>query len=121
MSEKIRIYHNPRCSKSRGACALLAERGVEFEVIEYLKTPPSLEELRAIVALLSIRPAELVRRNENIFKEQYAGQALDDNGWLQAMVEHPILIERPIVVAEGRAVIGRPPERIATMLGGPGT
>ena len=119
---KATIWHNPKCGTSRNTLAILEETpGVEVEVIEYLKTPPSLEELRAIVAQLGIRPAELVRRNENIFKEQYAGQALDDNGWLQAMVEHPILIERPIVVAEGRAVIGRPPERIATMLDGPGT
>lgn len=116
MPGKIRIYHNPRCSKSRGACALLVERGVEPELIEYLKTPPSLDELRRIVAMLGIRPEELVRRGENVFKEHYADRTLSDEAWLEAMIEHPILIERPIIVAGDRAVIGRPPERITALL-----
>ena len=115
MSE-FRIYHNPRCSKSRGACALLAERGADVEVIEYLKTPPTREELRALLKLLGLRAADLVRRNEAVFKEQYAGRELDEDGWIDAMLAHPVLIERPIVVRGERAVIGRPPERVAELL-----
>lgn len=111
----VRIYHNPRCGKSRSACALLAERGITPEVIEYLKTPPSKEELRELVARLGIKPAELVRRGEAVFKENYAGKVLDDEAWLDAMVAHPILIERPIVIRGNKAVVGRPPERVAEL------
>jgi arsenate reductase len=114
MSE-FRIYHNPRCSKSRGACALLAERGADVEVIEYLKTPPTREELSALLKLLDLRAADLVRRNEAVFKEQYASRELDEDGWIEAMLAHPALIERPIVVRGERAVIGRPPERVAEL------
>jgi arsenate reductase len=114
MSE-FRIYHNPRCSKSRGACALLAEHGAEVEVIEYLKTPPTREELRALLKMLGLRAADLVRRGEPVFKEHYAGRELDEEGWLDAMLAHPVLIERPIVVRGERAVLGRPPERVAEL------
>jgi arsenate reductase len=114
MSE-FRIYHNPRCSKSRGACALLAEYGADVEVIEYLKTPPTREELRALLKMLGLRAADLVRRGEPVFKEHYAGRELDEEGWLDAMLAHPVLIERPIVVRGERAVLGRPPERVAEL------
>lgn len=111
------IYHNPKCTKSRGTLALLQEHGVEPKVIEYLKTPPSAAELKAIVAKLGIRPEELVRKGEELYKANYAGKALTDAQWIDAMVKHPILIERPIVVSGARAVIGRPPQNVNTLLG----
>lgn len=112
----LRVYHNKRCSKSRAACQLIAERGVAAEIVDYLQTPPSLDELRALVGSLGMRPEQLVRRGEAVFKERYAGRSLSDEEWLRAMVEHPILIERPIVVRGDRAVIGRPPEKVLDLL-----
>ncbi|WP_300453508.1 arsenate reductase (glutaredoxin) [Accumulibacter sp.] len=112
----IRIYHNNRCSKSRAACQLFAERGVDVELVEYLKTPPTLEELRQLLRKLGMPPAAIVRRGEAIFKERYAGRSLTDDEWLEALATHPILIERPIVVRGDRAVLGRPPERALDLL-----
>jgi len=112
----IVIYHNARCSKSRAACDLVAAQGVKAEVIEYLQTPPNREELRKLLKKLGMKPGELVRRSEEIFKQQYAGKTLSDDEWLAALVAHPILIERPIVVRGARAVIGRPPEKILELL-----
>ena len=111
------IYHNTRCSKSRSACEIVAGRGIEATIVEYLKTPPSREELRALLQKLGMKPAEIIRRGEDIFKENYAGKTLDDEQWLDALVAHPILIERPIVVRGERAVIGRPPEKVMELLG----
>lgn len=115
MSE-ITIYHNPKCSKSRAALAILQERGIEPNVIEYLETPPSAEELRAIIAKLGIAPADLVRKGEHVYKELYAGKTLSETQWIEAMVAHPILLERPIVVRGERAVVGRPPESMKQLL-----
>ena len=110
------IYHNARCSKSRSACELVAGRGIEAQIVEYLKTPPSKEELRALLQKLDMKAREIVRRGEDIFKENYAGKSLDDEQWLDALVAHPVLIERPIVVRGNRAVVGRPPERLIELL-----
>ena len=115
MSE-LTIYHNPACSKSRETLALIRERGFEPHIVEYLKTPPSEAELSAIVRKLGIKPLELVRRNEQIFKDQYAGQKRGDKEWIKAMIEHPILMQRPIVVRGEEAVIGRPPEDVKPLL-----
>jgi arsenate reductase len=112
----IVIYHNPRCSKSRSACELIAARGLTAEVIDYLKTPPKQDELRGLLKKLGMRADELVRRGEPVFKENYAGRTLSDEQWLDALVAHPILIERPIVVRGSRAVIGRPPEKVLELL-----
>ena len=106
------IYHNPRCSKSRDALKLLQDAGCAVEVIEYLKTPPSAAQLENLLKMLGMKPQELVRKGEAIYKERYAGKALSDAEWIAAMVEHPILIERPIFVKGDRAVLGRPPERV---------
>ena len=117
MSEiPLRIFHNSRCSKSRAAYQLIAEKGVEVEVIDYLRTPPSREQLRDLVHKLGMKPEQLVRRGEAVFKENYAGRTLNDDEWLQAMVDHPILIERPIVVRGEQAVLGRPPEKVLELL-----
>jgi arsenate reductase (glutaredoxin) len=115
MSE-LTIYHNPACSKSRETLALIKASGHEPRVVEYLKTPPSEKELAAIVRKLGIRPLELVRRNEQIFKDKYAGRNLGDQEWIKAMIEHPILMQRPIVVRGEAAAIGRPPEDVKPLL-----
>lgn len=116
MTTPVRIYHNPRCSKSRSACAILAEKGVEAEVVEYLKTPPDRATLTALLAKLGLRAEELVRKGEAIVKTEYAGRTMSDEDWLEAMLAHPILIERPIVVVGERAVVARPPERVLELL-----
>jgi arsenate reductase len=110
------IFHNPRCTKSRQTLALLQESGAEPEIVEYLKTPPTAAELKAIVAKLGMRPEQLVRKGEDIYKASYAGKTLTDAQWIEAMVKHPILIERPIVVSGSRAVLGRPPENVKELL-----
>jgi arsenate reductase len=115
MSE-LTIYHNPACSKSRETLALLRSRGHEPRIVEYLKTPPTEAELSAIVRKLGIEPLQLVRRNEQVFKDKYAGKTLDDKQWIKAMVANPILIERPIVVRGAAAAIGRPPQNVEALL-----
>lgn len=115
-NDPIVIYHNARCSKSRSACELVTGRGVSTRIIEYLKTPPSKDELRALLQKLGMKPSEIVRRGEDAFKENYAGTSLDDEQWLDALITHPALIERPIVVRGDRAVIGRPPEKVLELL-----
>jgi arsenate reductase len=111
------IYHNPRCTKSRATLALLEGRGLEPRIIEYLDTPPTAAELKTIIGQLGIKAEQLVRKGEDIYKEKYAGKTLTDAQWIEAMVKDPILIERPIVVSGGRAVIGRPPQNVETLLG----
>ncbi len=113
----VTILHNPRCSKSRSTLQLLAEKGVEPTVVEYLKDTPTEAELEQILKMLGMEPRDLMRKGEAIYKE--AG--LDDpslarEDLIRAMVEHPILIERPIVIANGKAAIGRPLERVLDIL-----
>lgn len=110
------IYHNPRCGKSRATLALLQERGIEPRIIEYLKTPPSAAELKRIVEQLGLKPEQLIRRGEEIYKSKYAGKTLSGAQWIDAMVKNPILIERPIVISGKRAVLGRPPENVLSLL-----
>jgi arsenate reductase (glutaredoxin) len=112
----LRIYHNPRCSKSRAALAIIEEQGGLPEVIDYLKTPPSKDELRTLLNKLGMKPADIVRRGEAVFKQKYAGRALSDDEWLDALAADPILIERPIVVRGDEAVLGRPPEKVRELL-----
>ena len=115
-SPEIVIYHNARCSKSRSACEIVAGRGIEARIVEYLKTPPSLDELRTVLQKLGMKASELVRRGEEEYKQHYAGRTLTEDEWLDALIEHPILIERPIVVRGDRAVVGRPPEKVLELL-----
>ena len=112
----LRIYHNPRCSKSRAAYALLQDRGLAPEVVLYLETPPSKAELRALLKKLQLQPLDIVRKGEDVFKQHYAGRNLSDDEWLEAIVAHPILLERPIVVRGDKAVVGRPPENVLELL-----
>jgi arsenate reductase (glutaredoxin) len=113
---RFTIYHNPRCTKSRATLALLEENGIEPRVVEYLKTPPTAAELRTIIAALGIKPEQLVRKGEDIYKAKYAGRTFTDAQWIEAMIRDPILIERPVVVSGERAVIGRPPENVKQLL-----
>lgn len=114
--DSLRIYHNARCSKSRSACSLLAECEVPVEIVDYLNTPPTKAELRDLAAKLGIAPLALVRRGESLFQERYANRTLTEEQWLEALVAHPVLLERPIVVRGDRAVIGRPPERVLELI-----
>jgi arsenate reductase len=113
------LYHNPRCSKSRSALALLTERGVDVTVVEYLKTPPTRAALADLVAKLGLPPGDIVRRGEDAFRAHYAGRELTEDAWLDALTAHPILMERPIAVRGARAVVGRPPERVLSLLAAP--
>ena len=112
----MKIFHNPRCSKSRQTLQLIEASGKEVEVIEYLTNSPSKKELASIIKLLGIKPEELVRKGEDIYKEQFKGRSLSDDEWINAMVNYPKLIERPIVIDGQKAVIGRPPEKVLELL-----
>lgn len=112
----IQMYHNPRCTKSRATLALLQERGLAPQVIEYLQHPPKGAELKTVLRKLGLKPEALVRKGEDLYKEKYAGKSLTDAQWIDAMVADPILIERPIVVVGERAAIGRPPENVLAIL-----
>lgn len=114
MSE-VTIYHNPRCSKSRQTLALLEERGIEPRVVLYLEQPPSKDQLREILAALDMAPRSLMRTREAPYTDHGLAEA-DDDALIQAMVDHPILIERPIVQVDGRAALGRPPENVLEIL-----
>ncbi|MBN1237699.1 MAG: arsenate reductase (glutaredoxin) [Gammaproteobacteria bacterium] len=107
-----KIYHNPRCSKSRATLELLRERGVQPEVVEYLKTPPTRDELKSLLAKLGIGARDLIRKNEQAFRESGKELSAPEDELIDLMVENPILIERPIVVVGDRARIGRPPESV---------
>ncbi len=110
------FLHNPRCSKSRAALELMRDAGIELPVREYLHERLSIDELRRIVQLLGVRPIDIVRRGEPQYAALGLGDATPDDDVLRAMAEHPILIERPIVVRNGRAVVGRPPESVKEIL-----
>lgn len=110
------VYHNPRCTKSRNSCKLLTERGADFEVVEYLKTPLTAGGIAGLLVKLGMPAKDLIRKGEAIFKEHYKGKELTEAGWIEAMVKYPKLIERPIVVKGDKAVIGRPEERVLELI-----
>ena len=114
----ITIYHNPRCSKSRETLELLRQHGIEPRIVEYLRTPPNRAELEALLAALGRTPRELARRGESTWTELDLEHA-DDARVLEALLEHPVLIERPVVVNGSRAAIGRPPQAVLAILDGP--
>jgi len=114
--EKITLYHNPRCSKSRNAKKLLEERGTAISIIEYLKTPPDVAGLKALAGKLGLPAREMLRTNEGIYRELQLDEADGDEKLFRAIAEHPILLQRPIAVAGDRAVIGRPPENVLDLL-----
>jgi len=112
----IKIYHNPRCTKSRQGVAILENSGKEYEVVKYLDTIPSEKELTEIIQLLNIAPIDLVRKNEKIWKENYKGKVLSAKEIILVMLQNPKLIERPIIINKNKAVIGRPSENILTII-----
>ncbi|MBM1107401.1 arsenate reductase (glutaredoxin) [Aurantibacter crassamenti] len=112
----IKIYHNPRCSKSREGLAILENSGKKFEVIKYLENVPTIEELTEVLQRLGIKPQQLLRKTEAIWKEKYKGQELSDAEIIAIMVANPKLIERPIVVNGKKAVLGRPPQNILNII-----
>lgn len=113
----VTIYHNPRCSKSRQTLALIEERGITPDVVLYLDNPPSATALKGLLQQLGISPRELLRKGEDAYKElQLSDTSLSDKQLIEAMVTHPKLIERPIVVNGDRAVLGRPPENVLELL-----
>ncbi|MBL4657904.1 MAG: arsenate reductase (glutaredoxin) [Flavobacteriales bacterium] len=112
----MKIYHNPRCRKSRETLEIITNSGSDVEVVEYLKETPSANDLSVILAKLGMKPEQIIRKGEKIFKEEFKGRKLTDQQWIKVMVENPILIERPIVVRGKKAVIGRPPENVNSLL-----
>lgn len=114
----LRIYHNPACSKSRATLALIEQAGVAHDVVDYLRAPPGVDELDRVLRLLGLEPAQVVRAHEDLFTEL----GLDVNppatraAWLEVLSRHPSLLERPIVTDGARAVLGRPPENVRSLL-----
>ena len=113
----VSIYHNPRCSKSRQTLALLEERGIDPEIVFYLETPPSADTLAEVLGKLGISPRQLLRKGEDAYKENnLSDTSLTDQQLIDAMVSHPKLIERPIVINGDKAALGRPPEQVLDIL-----
>ncbi|KJJ39247.1 arsenate reductase (glutaredoxin) [Aequorivita vladivostokensis] len=110
------LYHNPRCSKSRQALQLLEEEGETIEIVKYLENPPTHQELKQVIELLGIDPIELVRKQEAEWRENYKGKNLTNEEVIDAMIQHPKLIERPIAIKGTHAVVGRPPEKVLDIL-----
>lgn len=111
-TDKTVIWHNPRCSKSRQTLELLRENGIEPEIVEYLKSPPSGAEIAEVIKLLGIEPRGLMRKGESIYKELGLAAEEEDKALIAAMAENPVLIERPVVLHKGKAALGRPPEDV---------
>lgn len=112
----IQIYHNPRCGKSRNCLAFVEQTKQDYEIIPYLTETPTFDELKELLKKLNLKPAELIRIKEKIWIENYKGKVLSDDETIQAMVDNPILIERPIVVKDGKAIIGRDLDKVASFL-----
>ena len=112
----IQIYHNPRCGKSRSCLAFLDESNQDYEIIPYLTETPSFDDLKALLQKLDLQPIELVRTKEKIWIENYKGKTLSDDEIIESMADNPILIERPIVIKNGKAIIGRDLDRVASFL-----
>ena len=112
----IQIYHNPRCGKSRSCLAFLDDANLSYEIISYLTETPSFDELKSLIEKLNLKPIELIRTKEKIWIENYKGKKLSDSQIVQAMADNPILIERPIVIKDGKAIIGRDLDKVASFL-----
>ncbi|WP_433832534.1 arsenate reductase (glutaredoxin) [Flavobacterium anhuiense] len=112
----IQIYHNPRCGKSRNCLAFIEKSNQDFEIIPYLTETPTFEQLKTLLSQLNLEPIQLIRTKEKIWIENFKDKTLSDDAIINAMVENPILIERPIVVKDGKAIIGRDPDLVASFL-----
>lgn len=111
-----KIYHNPRCSKSRQTLQILKDNGIEPQIIEYLKESPSTEELTEVLSYLELNATDIIRKGESIYKENYKGKDLSNEEWIKVLVNHPKLIERPIVIKNKKAILGRPPENVLKLI-----
>jgi len=116
INKMIQIYHNPRCGKSRNCLAFIDQSNQEYEIIPYLTETPSFDELKSLLQKLDLQPIQLVRTKEKIWIENYKGKTMNDDEIIQSMIDNPILIERPIVVKDGKAIIGRDPDLVAAFL-----
>jgi len=112
----MKIYHNPRCSKSRQTLQIIKDAGVNVEIIDYLKDIPTKEELLKILNQLNLKAKDIVRQGEQLYKEKLKNKNFSEEEWIQIMIENPKLIERPIVVKNNKAIIGRPPENVNILL-----
>jgi len=112
----FKYYHNPRCKISRQGLSMLQEKGVELEVIEYLRKPPTIKELKTLLVKLNIKPQEIIRTNEKLYQEKFKGKKFTNEEWMKIIIENPVLIERPILEKEYKAIIGRPVENILELL-----
>ena len=112
----ITIYHNPQCRKSRETLKLIEESGEDYEIVEYLKSPPSKDKLRELISKVNLPFEYFIRKNEAVYKEYFKDKNLSEEQWLDALVENPKLIERPIVEKGDEAVLGRPPENVKQLL-----
>ncbi len=108
----MKIFHNPRCAKSRQALAIIEGKGIDVEIVRYLENVPTVSELRGVILKLGITPFDLIRKTEAVYKNKFRGKELSDNQWIDVMVSNPKLIERPIVIEGEKAIIGRPPENV---------
>ena len=112
----MKIYHNPRCTKSREGLKILQDAECEFEIVEYLKDGLTVQELSLLIKQLGFKAEELVRKTEAIYKEKFRGKIMSDEDWISAMVAHPKLIQRPILVNKNQAIVGRPPELFCKLI-----
>lgn len=113
---QIKIYHNPRCAKSREALNLIEEKGSKAVVVEYLKNPPTYAEIKDLLMKLNLKPQQIIRTNETLYKEKYKNKQFGDEEWIKILSENPILMERPIIVRNNKAIIGRPPQLVLELL-----
>ena len=112
----MKIYHNPRCSKSRQTLQLIKDAGAEVEIVEYLNAIPTADELKMILMKLNLSPKDIVRKGEAVYKEKFKNSNFNDDEWIKVMIEYPKLIERPIVIKGNKAVLGRPPENVLDLI-----
>ena len=112
----LTIYHNPRCSKSRETLKIINEAGTEVKVVEYLNEIPTKEELVSLLKKLNLSAQDIIRKGEPVYKELYKGKELSESEWIEAMSQHPKLIERPIVVNGDQAILGRPPQNVIKLI-----
>ncbi|MCB0668479.1 MAG: arsenate reductase (glutaredoxin) [Saprospiraceae bacterium] len=112
----MKIYHNPRCRKSRETLNIIQNHGIEPEVVLYLETPPTRKEIREVLSKLHIKAEELVRKEEKLYKDEYRNRELSEDEWIEVLAENPKLIQRPVVINGKKAIIGRPPESVHVLL-----
>lgn len=112
----MKIYHNPRCSKSRQTLQLIKDAGADVEIIEYLKAIPTKEELTLVLMQLNLKPIDIIRKGEAVYKEKFKNSNFNDDEWIKIMIEYPKLIERPIVIKGNKAILGRPPENVLELI-----